>query len=459
MENIISTPMKAHSLWGSRISNLTSAHDHLRWLLLDFALVFTLSLLGIWLSPFGTWLEFKPQELIFCLSYASAFCFLILGFNLYNRFKRFYFKHLLNYGTLSFSIALVFALALNYFIFYEGIGRQTIAYAAIGSVVGFYAVRLAALSVLRSFPYRFTIVGDSKIKQEIIDFFHTNGSNHHFTYIPWEDLEHKNIETLIENLNENKISDLVFTKDGLTDPKMLNLAMLVLQRGGRIVDEFELYIDLFERLPIQELPSSWVFREGLNNQNFLGAFFKRSFDIVFATIGIICALPLLAVFLIILKLSSPGPLFYVQKRMGKYFKPFSMYKIRTMHTNHNQKGFTQKKDPRVNFLGRMIRSLHLDEVPQFFNILRGDMSVVGPRPEADYFAQAMGKEIDLYCLRYTMKPGLTGLAQIKLGYILDNTEGTIKKLSYDLYYLCRYSILKDMIIIIQTVFNLKHGAQ
>jgi lipopolysaccharide/colanic/teichoic acid biosynthesis glycosyltransferase len=140
-----------------------------------------------------------------------------------------------------------------------------------------------------------------------------------------------------------------------------------------------------------------------------------------------------------------------------------MLKFRTMaHApgdGAGARGFTQVGDQRVHRVGRLLRRTHLDELPQLLNILRGDMSLVGPRPESLEFAERMDRELPLYELRYLVRPGLTGHAQLKVGYALDTVEDTRRKLAYDLYYLCHYSMRLDIQIMLRTAFFLTRGAR
>lgn len=178
-------------------------------------------------------------------------------------------------------------------------------------------------------------------------------------------------------------------------------------------------------------------------------FIKRMMDIVLALIGLIVAIPLMVVIGIAIKLESKGPVFYCQERVGKDGKVYTLYKLRSMYENAEENGaqWAEKDDPRVTKVGRIIRKTRIDELPQLFNILKGDMSIVGPRPERPVFIFEFNEQIPEFVNRLQVKPGLTGWAQVNGGYELTPKE----KLEYDLYYIENRSVWMDIKIILKTI--------
>lgn len=176
-------------------------------------------------------------------------------------------------------------------------------------------------------------------------------------------------------------------------------------------------------------------------------------DIIFGLLGtaiILLTLPFMA---LLIYLDSPGPIFYSQERLGLQGKPFRIYKFRSMRTDAEFEGqaiWATARDERVTRVGRVLRATHLDELPQVFNILRGDMSLIGPRPEREVFAAEMERISPFYHCRLVVKPGLTGWAQVKFGYG-EGGQGELLKLQYDLYYIQHRTCLLDIIIIWKTV--------
>jgi Undecaprenyl-phosphate glucose phosphotransferase len=181
---------------------------------------------------------------------------------------------------------------------------------------------------------------------------------------------------------------------------------------------------------------------------------KRFFDIIFSIATLIFVSPLAAIISIAIKLTSPGPVFFLQERISLNGKQFKMLKFRTMHLQESglcDKQHTSRNDHRITRLGRLLRRTSLDELPQFLNVLRGEMSVVGPRPELTFFVQKFRQEIPVYMARHNVKCGITGLAQVN-GFRGSDTS-IQKRIEQDLHYMQNWSLLLDLNIIFKTVFN------
>lgn len=179
---------------------------------------------------------------------------------------------------------------------------------------------------------------------------------------------------------------------------------------------------------------------------------KRAFDIVASALGLILLSPLFALIALQVKLSSRGPVFYSQERIGLYGLPFCIFKFRTMIDHAEEEGLpqlTHDNDPRITKIGHWLRKYRLDELPQLWNILRGDMSIVGPRPERPFFIEQIMKEAPYYCLLYKVRPGLTSWGPIRVGYT-DTTEKMIERLNCDIVYVENMSLLLDLKILFFT---------
>ena len=178
---------------------------------------------------------------------------------------------------------------------------------------------------------------------------------------------------------------------------------------------------------------------------------KRAFDIVASAMGLIVLSPVFALIALQVKLSSKGPVLYSQERIGLYGLPFHIYKFRTMieHAEEGTPQLTRDDDPRITKIGHWLRKYRLDELPQLWNILRGDMSIVGPRPERPFFIEQIMKEAPYYCLLYKVRPGLTSWGPIRVGYT-DTTEKMIERLNCDIVYVENMSLLLDLKILFFT---------
>lgn len=186
---------------------------------------------------------------------------------------------------------------------------------------------------------------------------------------------------------------------------------------------------------------------------------KRAFDVVVSALGLLVLSPLMALIALQVKLSSAGPIVYSQIRLGQFGLPFPIYKFRTMIDNAEEDGvpqLTSDDDPRITKIGHWLRKYRLDELPQLWNILRGDMSIVGPRPERPYFIDQIMAEAPYYCLLYKVRPGLTSWGPIRVGYT-DTMEKMIERLNYDIVYVENMSLRLDAKILFFTIGVIIHG--
>ena len=222
--------------------------------------------------------------------------------------------------------------------------------------------------------------------------------------------------------------------------------------GVCVEDAATTYERITGKILVDDLKPSWlIFSDGFQASR-LTRVAKRMFDLVCALIGSMLALPLMALTAIAVRLDSPGPIFYCQERVGENGRPFTLCKFRSMRTDA-EKGtpiWAKDRDDRVTRVGRFIRLTRLDELPQFWNVLRGDMSFVGPRPERPFFVQQLETVIPFYAARHAVKPGVTGWAQVKYRYGA-SVEDALEKLRYDLYYIKHRSLVFDLTILLDTV--------
>jgi exopolysaccharide biosynthesis polyprenyl glycosylphosphotransferase len=191
-------------------------------------------------------------------------------------------------------------------------------------------------------------------------------------------------------------------------------------------------------------------------------FICRALSFTVSFFALLVCLPLLPFIVLAVRLSSPGPVFFRQTRVGQRGRPFTLYKFRTMRQDAEENGaiWAIRDDPRVTSAGKFMRKTRLDEIPQLWNVLRGGMAFVGPRPERPEFVQWLSKEIPFYDLRHMIRPGITGWAQVRYRYSA-SLEETRRKLEYDLYYVKNHSIGLDLLIMLETIKTiiLREGAQ
>ncbi len=222
--------------------------------------------------------------------------------------------------------------------------------------------------------------------------------------------------------------------------------------GVRVEDATTTYERLTGKILIDDLKPSWlIFSDGFRASR-LTRFVKRMLDLSFSIILAICTSPLMLLTAIAIKLDSHGPALYSQERVGENDRVFKIYKFRSMRSDAETGTpvWARDKDDRVTRVGRFIRKTRLDELPQLWNVMRGDMSFVGPRPERPFFVEQLAREIPFYLQRHAVRPGLTGWAQVKYQYG-STVEDAMEKLRYDLYYIKHLSVFFDLTIVLDTV--------
>jgi sugar transferase (PEP-CTERM system associated) len=225
-----------------------------------------------------------------------------------------------------------------------------------------------------------------------------------------------------------------------------------LRDGVAIEESASFYERLTGKISTEMLRPSWMIFSTNSRLVRMYKQARRLVDMTMALIGLVLSSPVMLLAALAIKLDSQGPVFYTQERVGKGDEPFKIVKLRSMRTDAEQNGavWAEQDDPRVTRVGRVIRKLRIDELPQFFNIIRGEMSFIGPRPERPVFVQQLEREIPYYSQRHLVKPGLTGWAQIRYPYGA-SVEDALEKLQYDLYYIKNQSPVLDAIILFETV--------
>ena len=230
--------------------------------------------------------------------------------------------------------------------------------------------------------------------------------------------------------------------------------LLRIKTKGVHVNDFSSFIERETgRVDLDTVNPSWlIFSDGFSSSRMFSSAVKRIFDITASLILLVLTLPVIALFAVLVKLDSKGPAFFRQTRVGLYGEPFTLIKLRSMRTDAEKDGakWAEKDDPRITRLGRFIRKVRIDELPQTWSVLKGQMSFVGPRPEVPSFVESLEEEIPFYGERHMVKPGITGWAQINYPYGA-SVEDSRRKLEYDLYYAKNYTPFLDLVILLQTV--------
>jgi len=223
--------------------------------------------------------------------------------------------------------------------------------------------------------------------------------------------------------------------------------------GIQVTDLARFFERVHGRVPIESLKASWLIYGNGFRQNWLRRVVKRTFDVAVAMTLLIVFFPLMATVAMLIFLERRGPVIYRQERVGLRGESFVVLKFRSMRADAEGDGrprWAEREDPRVTSLGRILRRSRIDELPQLFNVLNGEMSFVGPRPERPQFVTMLTDQVPFYAVRHSVKPGITGWAQVRFSYGA-TVEQSVKKLEYDLYYVKNNSLFLDLMILLETV--------
>ena len=269
-------------------------------------------------------------------------------------------------------------------------------------------------------------------------------------------LKKVNSENIEKFVVENNVSDIIIATKETSEISIniYNQLIKLLESGYNIKEYSHLYEQLNQRMPVQYLEKDFFkyFPFSRSNQNRLYQFSARAIDILFSIAGLIVMIVLIPIVVIINLVANNGKLFYTQQRVGLNGENFKIFKFRTMTKNSEKDGavFSTVNDIRVTPFGKFMRKTRIDEFPQFINILKGEMSLIGPRPERPIFVDQIAQNMPFYTTRHVIKPGLTGWAQVNYPYG-ETLEHSLIKLQYDLYYIKHRNIFMDIDIMVKTL--------
>jgi sugar transferase (PEP-CTERM system associated) len=259
------------------------------------------------------------------------------------------------------------------------------------------------------------------------------------------------LETWVREYGIKEIIVAVREKRGgkLPLPQLLSCRL----RGVKVLDLPHFFERTTGQVPVDSLKASWlIFGEGFR-QDWARNAVKRAFDVIASLLLLVPGLPVMLMTAILIRLESAGPALFRQERVGLGGRSFMLLKFRSMRQDAEHDGrprWASATDPRITRVGRFIRRTRIDELPQVFNVLKGEMSFVGPRPERPYFVAQLTQQIPFYGARHTIKPGITGWAQVRFSYGA-SLEDAVQKLQFDLYYVKNHTFLLDLVILVETV--------
>ncbi|WP_245844941.1 TIGR03013 family XrtA/PEP-CTERM system glycosyltransferase [Noviherbaspirillum humi] len=346
-------------------------------------------------------------------------------------------------------------------------GRGVLGLVFLFSALGILCVRIAFLktSQFNLFESRVLFFGAGELAKECADLVGSGRTNHKYQIVGFVEapndqtcLPAKSVlpstEALLATARRHKATEIVVSVKnrrggGIPIKELLDCKL----HGVHVTDSATFFEREACQIRVDSLQPSWlVFGNGFD-QSFMRAFCKRTFDLVVSLLIAFISLPVMVLTAVLIYVEDKGPIFYKQERVGKGGKTYFVLKFRSMRNNAEAAGSPQwasKKDPRTTRIGAIIRVLRIDELPQILNVVKGEMSFVGPRPERPYFVEQLCQQIPFYDVRHSIKPGITGMAQVRYPYGA-SVQDAIQKLQYDLYYVKNNSLFLDMLILIDTV--------
>lgn len=286
---------------------------------------------------------------------------------------------------------------------------------------------------------RLVFIGDSPIIDETVNYLKNNPQ------LGYDIIAQTNEYSKIENYQADTV---VIQPRFKKDPEFIKIIYRLLPKKISAIDLITFYENIFQKLPLKELEEGWFIEKIATRRRFYDAF-KRVAELALSLVLGVVFLPIILLISILIKLTSKGPIIYKQKRIGLNNNSFTLFKFRTMKINEAGPLWTDKNDKRLTLIGKIIRYTHLDELPQLYNVLKGNMSFIGPRAERKELAE-LYSQISYYEIRHIIKPGLTGWAQVNYKPSA-SVEEAEEKLQYDIYYIKNRSLILDFLILLKTI--------
>ena len=414
-------------------------------------------IIPLFFSPVSETLVLVSKERLFFYSFIYGISFLFFGEVLGTRDTNFEFgmgKSFLLPIT-SATLAVLSLLLMVWVIEYSFIGRfavvKILSLTALGSLFSSFMIK----KFFTGNPTRSLLLLSLEQRNAIVEG--TKQKSYSFNWIdPGFQLVEKEVN--IERICQENDIDLLVIDDEIA--KQDFDIVRILGNGTQVIGLLDFWQKYIGCIPPCEVNQSWLSKLDLRIRNPLALKLKRCADVIFSSFALILLSPLLALVFLLVAIESGFPIIFSQSRTGYLNKNFTVYKIRTMRKDAENNGavWAKKNDSRITRLGNILRKLRIDEIPQFWNVIKGDMSIVGPRPERPEFQEELLKTVPHWNTRHLVKPGITGWAQIKYMYA-SNLDASEQKLAYDLYYLHNLSFALDFEIILATLRSIGKGSR
>lgn len=437
----------------------------LRLLDIVFVLIF-LHLIGSFFQ--FDYFKIDKENWVWTIVLAGYLAILGTVFELYDLQQASKFQTVLKNTILTVALTTLFFLLTPFYTPVLPENRLQIVYFFFAMISGILVWRGLYISLISSprFYKRVLVVGDTHDILKIIK--NLEGADPNYKIIgfidtrdihssqEFEGVRKYSSKELVRTVGDHNISEIVVADDygeGVS-VELYNQLIDLLESGFPIREYMQVYEEIAQRVPVEYVDKDFYkyFPFSRSNQNKFYQFSNRLFDILLSIVGL-CFFGVMIPLIFLLNLvANKGPLFYTQTRIGRNGRAFKMIKLRTMIIDAEKAGavLAQKNDTRITNFGRFLRNVRLDEVPQFINVLIGQMSVIGPRPERPEFVRQLSQAIPFYETRHVVKPGLTGWAQV-MGNYASSEEDMLEKLQYDLYYIKHRNLFLDLSIVLKTI--------
>lgn len=453
------------------VGRLLWSLPQLGWVLIDLLCLWT----GIWLGTrlliWWPWASVPYPYLTEAIFGISLVCSGMI-FGWYERETLLHRSRIFARSLLTIALATGLTYVVVHVFLYAGLSRRVAAGGGATFLILGPAIRLFAFWSLRNNPLGLLVIGTGPAEQLAVKALKARLMRG-YRVVGFVDLDPdlvgrvrqgRRVLGTVEDIEricvEHDVREVVIGSKLVQNPEVAEAALACLRLGCRVTNEVTFCEKAFGEVPVEHIGPDWFLFADLQNHREEAAAVKRLVDVATAIIGLGVSLPLWPLISLLVKLNCRGPVFYSQARVGQNGRVFTLYKFRTMAEGAEPNGtptWALEDDPRVRPIGRFLRATRLDELPQLWNILIGNMSLVGPRPERPEFVEQLTRDIPFYSERLLIKPGLTGWAQINFRYGA-SVEDARKKLQLDLYYVKHMGLELDLIIMLRTFGTFFQGA-
>ena len=411
----------------------------------------------IFFSPVSETLVLVTKEWMILYSLSFSISFLLFGEILGLREQNFQIGLAKPFllPLLSAFLATLSLLLVVWAIEYSFIGRFAFGKILLATAIGSFTSSILINKFFSNRPTKCLLFLSPFRQKQIFDS--TLHKSQLFKWVDSELIEGKENQSIQSMCKEDDVDLLVIEDENTeTDFDIVH----ILSQGTQVLGLLDFWQKYIGCIPPSEVNQSWLTKLDLRMRNPVALKIKRSADILFSVFALILTAPLLLIIFFLVAIDSGFPLIFSQKRTGFLNKDFTIYKIRTMRNDAEKEGaaWASENDSRITAFGKILRKLRIDEIPQFWNVIKGDMSIVGPRPERPEFQNDLVQSVPHWNTRHLVKPGITGWAQIKYKYA-SNMEASEQKLAYDLYYLRNLSFALDIEIILGTLRSIGKGSR